>query len=101
MLTLPGRYRPFPSATAAGSCIETKNPWRRLSGHVTDAERYDSEIEGYTFARCPECGTILHLGPGWRGRAVPPCPECDTDGEHDWDRDPRVTMQKFFALVDD
>ena len=62
---------------------------------------YESEISGNVFVRCPDCAAILHLGPGWRGRDPPLCPACDVDDEYDWDDDPRVTMQKFLALVDD
>jgi hypothetical protein len=43
----------------------------------------------------------MHLGPGWRGRDPPLCPDCDVDDAVGWDDDPRVTMQKFLALVDD
>lgn len=64
-------------------------------------KRYDSEEEGHIFVRCPDCSAILHLGPGWRGRDAPMCPACDEDDEFDWEDDPRVTMQKFLALVDE
>lgn len=62
---------------------------------------YESEISGYILIRCPRCNSIMHLGPGWRGRDPPLCPDCDVDDAVGWGDDPRITMQKFLALVDD
>lgn len=72
---------------------------------MTDGEpepkRYESQVPGHFFVKCPECGTLLHLGRGWRGRETPLCPECDEDDEYGWEDDPRVTMNKFLTLVAD
>lgn len=62
---------------------------------------YESDIPGHILIRCAVCNSILHLGPGWRGGDPPLCPDCDVDDAFVWDDDPRVTMQKFLALVDD
>lgn len=67
---------------------------------MDESQRYESQIAGHFFVRCPGCATPLHLGPGWRGRETPRCPDCDVDDEYEWDEDPRVTMQKFLALVE-
>lgn len=61
--------------------------------------RDESQIDGHFFVKCPECGSQMHLEHGWRGRETPWCPECDVDGEYDWDRDPRVTMNTFLPLA--
>lgn len=61
--------------------------------------RHESQIEGHFFVKCPDCGTLMHLGRGWRGRETPRCPECDVAEEYDWEGDPRVTMNKFLTLV--
>lgn len=68
---------------------------------MDESAYFESQIPGHLFVRCPGCGSILHLDAGWRGRAVPLCPDCDTDDEYEWDDDPRVTVQKFLALVED
>jgi hypothetical protein len=60
--------------------------------------RYESEVPGHFFVKCPGCGTLLHLGRGWRGRETPLCPACDEADVYDWQEDPRVTMNKFLTL---
>jgi hypothetical protein len=64
-----------------------------------DQPRYDSEIPGHFFVKCPGCGTLMHLERGWRGRETPLCPACDEDDEYGWETDPRVTMNKFLTLA--
>lgn len=61
---------------------------------------YDSEVPGHVLVRCPDCGAIMHFGPGWRGRDPPLCPDCTPEADA-WEDDPRVTMGKFLTLVDD
>lgn len=61
--------------------------------------RYESQIESHFFVKCPGCGTLMHLGRGWRGREAPLCPACDEESEYVLQDDPRVTMNKFLSLV--
>lgn len=62
---------------------ERRKEYKALAAH-------DSKQEGYFVVRCPDCGSWMHLGPGWRSCSIPNCPECNGSAD-EWADDPVIS----------